>query len=173
MVTNTAPKMVKRCQRVAFMNTDATGSAPKYDRMTKFSSLSNSKNPKEYSRQYVDQEFEESDVVGYAPSISYSFDRHTDTPVHEMIAKIHDGELTGTETLVDIVVIDLFDPVGSAEGTYTARKRTWAVIPDADGDGSDALVYTGSFKAKSSVETGTATISADGKTLTYTSPNEA
>lgn len=173
MATNTTPKMVKRCQRVAFMNTDTTGSAPKYDRMTKFSSLSNSKNPKEYSRQYVDQEFEESDVVGYAPSISYSFDRHTNTPVHETIAKIHDGELTGTETLVDIVVIDLFDPVGSAEGTYTARKRTWAVIPDADGDGSDALVYTGSFKAKSSVETGTATISADGKTLTYTSPNKA
>ena len=173
METNTAPKMVKRCQRVAFMNTDTTGSAPKYDRMTKFSSLSNSKNPKEYSRQYVDQEFEESDVVGYAPSISYSFDRHTNTPVHEMIAKIHDGELTGTETLADIVVIDLFDPVGSAEGTYTARKRTWAVIPDADGDGSDALVYTGSFKAKSSVETGTATLSADGKTLTYTSSNKA
>lgn len=173
MVTNTAPKMVKRCQRVAFMNTNTTKSAPKYDRMTKFSSLSNSKNPKEYSRQYVDQEFEESDVVGYAPSISYSFDRHTNTPVHEMIAKIHDGELTGTETLVDIVVIDLFDPVGSAEVTYTARKRTWAVIPDADGDGSDALVYTGSFKAKSSVETGTATISADGKTLTYTAPSEA
>ena len=173
MATNTAPKMVKRCQRVAFMNTDTTGSAPKYDRMTKFSSLSNSKNPKEYSRQYVDQEFEESDVVGYAPSISYSFDRHTNTPVHDTIAKIHDGELTGTETLVDIVVIDLFDPVGSAEGTYTARKRTWAVIPDADGDGSDALVYTGSFKAKSSVETGTATLSADGKTLTYTGPNEA
>lgn len=173
MPTNTAPKMVKRCQRVAFMNTDTTGSAPKYDRMTKFSSLSNSKNPKEYSRQYVDQEFEESDVVGYAPSISYSFDRHTNTPVHETIAKIHDGELTGTETLVDIVVIDLFDPVGSTDGTYIARKRTWAVIPDADGDGSDALVYTGSFKAKSSVETGTATLSADGKTLTYTSQNEA
>lgn len=172
MAINVTPKMVKRCQRVAFMNTDTTGSAPKYERMTKFSSLSNSKNPKEYSRQYVDQEFEESDVVGYAPSISYSFDRHTNTPVHEMIAKIHDGELTGTETLADIVVIDLFDPVGSTEDTYTARKRTWAVIPDADGDGSDALVYTGSFKAKSSVETGTATLSADGKTLTYKAPSE-
>ena len=173
MATNTTPKMVKRCQRVAFMNTDTTGSAPKYDRMTKFSSLSNSKNPKEYNRQYVDQEFEESDVVGYAPSIGYSFDRHTNTPVHDTIAKIHDGEYTCAETLVDIVVIDLFDPVGSTEGTYIARKRTWAVIPDADGDGNDALVYTGSFKAKSSVETGTATLSADGKTLTYKAPNEA
>lgn len=169
----TTQKMVERCQRVAFMDTDTTGQTPKYERMTKFSSLSNSKNPKEYSRQYVDQEFEESDVVGYAPSISYSFDRHTNTPVHETIAKIHDGEFTCAEALVNIVVIDLFDPVGSAEGTYTARKRTWAVIPDADGDGSDALIYTGSFKAKSPIEIGTATLSADGKTLTYTAPSEA
>lgn len=169
MATNTTPKIVKRCQRVAFMNTDTTGSSPKYERMTKFSSITNSKGTKEYSRQYVDQEFEESDVVGYAPSMSYSFDRHTDTPVHEMIAKVHDGELTGADTLVDIVVIDLFKP-GTEDGTFEATKRTWAIIPDGDGDGNDALVYTGSFKSKSEKETGTATLSSDGKTLTYTAP---
>lgn len=168
----TTQKMVKRCQRVAFMNTDTTGQTPKYDRMTKFSSLTSSKGPKEYSRQYVDEEFEESDVVGYAPSKSYSFDRHTNTPVHERIAKVHDGELTGPDTLVDIVVIDLFDP-GESDGTYVARKRTWAIIPDGDGDGNDALVYTGSFKSKSAVETGTATLSSDGNTLTYKAPSEA
>ena len=166
MATNTTPKIVKRCQRVAFMNTDTTGSSPKYERMTKFSSLTNSKGPKEYSRQYVDQEFEESDVVGYAPSMSYSFDRHTNTPVHETIAKVHDGELTGSDTLVDIVVIDLFKP-GVEENTFEATKRTWAIIPDGDGDGTDALVYTGTFKSKSEKEIGTATLSPDGKTLTY------
>ena len=90
-----------------------------------FTALTENKNAKEYSRQYVDEEFEESDVVGYAPSKSYSFDRHTNTPVHERIAKVHDGELTGADTLVDIVVIDLFDP-GESDGTYVARKRTWA-----------------------------------------------
>lgn len=164
-------RMVKRHQRVAFMNTSTEDGTPKYERMTGFTALTNSKNPIEYSRQYVDQESEDNDVVGYSPSISYSFDRHTNTPVHEVIARVHDGELTGTDALVDIVVIDLFDP-GSGEGNYVARKRTWAIVPDGDGDGNDALVYTGSFKSKSGVEEGTATLSADGKILTYAAPTE-
>ena len=48
-------KMVKRHQRLAFMNTDETGQTPKFERMTGFTALTNSKNPKEYSRQYVDR----------------------------------------------------------------------------------------------------------------------
>lgn len=165
MASNKA-KIVGRHQRVAFMNVGGEG-APDYQRMTGFTQLSNSKNPKEYSRQYVDRECEDTDVVGYAPSSSYSFDRHTETPVHDLIAKIHDGELTGGEALVDVVVVDLFAP-GESDGTYKARKRTYAVIPDADGDGTDALIYTGSLKSKSDMEEGTATVSSDGTTATYT-----
>lgn len=44
-----APKLVGRHLRVAFMNTDATGSSPKYERMTNFTAMTNGKNPKEYS----------------------------------------------------------------------------------------------------------------------------
>ena len=128
--------------------------------------MTNSKNPKEYSRQYVDRPSEDTDVVGYSPSTEYSFDRHTNTPVHERIAKVHDGELTGSEALVDIIIVDLF--TASETGECVARKRTYAIIPDADGDGTDALIYTGSFKSKSDVEIGKATVSADGKTATYT-----
>ena len=163
-------KIVGRHQRVAFMNV-ATGeaAAANYQRMTGFTQMTNSKNPKEYSRQYVDRESEDTDVVGYSPAISYSFDRHTNTPVHERIAKVHDGELTGSDALVDVVIVDFFSP-GTAEGSYVARKRTYAIIPDADGDGTDALIYTGSLKSKSDLEEGTATILDDGKTATYTAP---
>lgn len=161
-------KLVKRHQRVAFMNTDTTGQTPKYERMTGFTTMSNSKNPTEYSRHYVDEESENTDVVGYSPSTSYAFDRHTMTPVHERIAKVHDGELTGSEALVDIMVVDLFD--GDETNGYVARKRTYAIIPDTDGDSTDALTYSGSFKSKSGLETGTAIVSADGKTATYTEP---
>ena len=161
----TNAKIVGRHQRVAFMNTDETGSAPKYERMTGFTQMTNSKNPKEYSRQYVDRESEDTDVVGYAPAIGYSFDRHTNTAVHTRIAKIHDNELTGSAALVDIVIVDLFS---GTNGSYEARKRTYAVIPDADGDGTDALIYTGNLKSKSDIEIGTATVSEDGKTATYT-----
>lgn len=167
MADNTA-KIVGRHQRVAFMNVgDST--SPNYQRMTGFTQLTNSKNPKEYSRQYVDRESEDTDVVGYAPSASYSFDRYTNTLVHERIAKVHDGELTGSDALVEVVIVDLFAP-DTGSNAYVARKRTYAIIPDGDGDGTDALIYTGTLKSKSEVEEGTATISDDGKTATYTAP---
>lgn len=162
-------KIIGRHQRVAFMNVSTGEEAANYQRMTGFTQMTNSKNPKEYSRQYVDRESEDTDVVGYSPAISYSFDRHTNTPVHERIAKVHDGELTGSDALVDVVIVDFFATSG-AEGTYVARKRTYAIIPDADGDGTDALIYTGSLKSKSDVEEGTATVSEDGKTATYAAP---
>lgn len=158
-------KMVQRHQRLAFMNT-GTEEAPAFTRMTKFTSMTNNKNPKEYARQYVDRASEDTDVVGYSPAIDYSFDRHTNTAVHERIAKIHDGELTGSEALVDILIVDLFtaDQTGKCE----ARKRTYAVIPSADGDGTDALVYSGSLKSKSEIVVGTATLSDDEQTATFT-----
>lgn len=169
MAENTA-KMVQRHQRVAFMNT-GTAEAAVYTRMTKFTSMTNNKNPKEYSRQYVDCAAEEADVVGYAPSIDYSFDRHTNTPVHDKIAKIHDGELTGSDTLVDILLVDLFS--ADEQGVCEARKRTYSVIPSADGDGTDALVYGGSFKCKSEFVEGTATLSEDEQTATFTPAAQA
>ena len=160
------PKIVGRHQRVAFMNIAPAEGEANYQRMTNFTTMTNSKNPKEYSRRYVDKESEDTDVVGYAPATEYSFDRHTDTAVHERIAKVHDGELTGSDALVDILIVDLFS--ADEQGACVARKRTYAIIPDADGDGTDALIYTGSFKSKSDVEIGKATVSEDGKTATYT-----
>lgn len=163
-MADTAVKMVQRHQRVAFMNT-GTVDAPVFTRMKKFTSMTNNKNPKEYARQYVDEVFENTDVVGYSPATDYAFDRHTNTPVHDRIAQIHDGELTGSDALVDILIVDLFtaDEAGKCE----ARKRTYAVIPSADGDGTDALVYSGSFKSKSEVVVGTATLSDNEQTATF------
>lgn len=161
-------KMVQRHQRLAFMNT-GTKEEPVFTRMKKFTSMTNSKNPKEYARQYVDELSEETDVVGYSPSIDYSFDRHTNTAVHDLIAKIHDGELVGSETLVDILVVDLF--TADEEGSCEARKRTYAVIPSADGDGTDALVYSGSFKCKSSITEGTAKLDETEQIATFTATN--
>ena len=55
-MADTKPKIVRRSQVVAFMDTDKTGSAQKLERMTGFTTMTNSKNPKEYSRQYVDED---------------------------------------------------------------------------------------------------------------------
>lgn len=82
--------LVGRHKKVAFMDADGKGTT--YTRMTGFTSLSEGKNSIEYSRQYVDEASERSDVVGYSPAIDYELDRYTNDPVHEKIATITDDE---------------------------------------------------------------------------------
>lgn len=165
-MSNAKKKIVQRSKRVAFMNVSKEAGSPKFERMTNFTTLTNSKNPKEYSRQYVDEDAERSDVVGYAPSIEFSYDRHTDTTVHDRLSEIHDKELLGNDTHVDIISVDLFSNDG--KGNCQATKRTYAVIPDTDGDGTDALIYSGNFKSVSEIEEGYATSEDGWKTVTYT-----
>lgn len=159
-------KLIKRSKRVSFMNVGTTDE-PKYIRMQGFSSMSESKSAKEYSRQYVDEDTERSDVVGYATQIGYSFDRHSPFSVHEKIAEITDNEYTGSDATVEIVTVDLFTD-GDAK---VARKRAYSVIPDTTGDGTDALIYSGNFRAAGEFTLGTATSSDKWQTVTFTEGN--
>ena len=165
MTTDTS-RIITRAQRVAFMNTNKEEGTPKFERMTGFTTMTTSKEPKEYARQYVDENTERSDVVGYAPSTEFAYDRHTNTPVHDILSEIHDKERLGNDAHVEIISVDLF--AEDEEKKCPAIKRTYAVVPDADGDGTDAMVYSGTFRAVYGIEEGYAT-SADGwKTAEYT-----
>ncbi len=154
-------KLVKRSAKIAFMNT-GTSDAKKFERMRKFTDISTSKNPKEYSRQYVDEDGETTDVTGYAEEKSYAFDQYTGNLVHEKIAKITDDELIGDDANVEVLVVDTSKTVES--GGFEGRLRTYAVVPGNDGDSTDAYTYSGSLKAKGTFKKVVATISDDGKT---------
>lgn len=158
--------LIKRSKRVAFMNV-GTSEEPSYVRMQGFTSMSESKSPTEYSRQYVDEDTERTDVVGYATQIAYSFDRHSPFSVHEKLAQISDDELTGSDTHVDIVSVDLFAD-GTEAKSKIARKRTYAVVPDTTGDGTDALIYSGNFRAVGEPVSGSATSADNWQTITFT-----
>lgn len=149
--------LVTRPKKLAFYQTpDGI-----YRRMEGFTDLSYSKNPKEYSRQYVDEEFERTDIVGYAPSISYSFDRYTGNAVLDDIVKITENEYIGDLMKRKIVTVDL---TGS---TYNnAKMREYSVIPDSDGDSTDCLTYSGNFKAKGVLTDYIATSDDDWQTIT-------
>ena len=56
--------------------------------------------------------------------------------------------------------------------TNEARLRNYSVIPDNDGDGTDAYQYSGNFHADGEITKGTATVSADGLTATFTEDEE-
>lgn len=163
--TDTKKKLVGRHKRVAFM--DVAGDGNTYTRMTGFTSMSESKNASEYSRHYVDEESERTDVVGYAPSNDYEFDRYTNDPVQQKIAEITDDELLGSDAQISIVVVDLFDIKTDTPNTCVARKRDWSVVPDNSGDGTDALIYKGSLKANGEKIKGTATTTDNWQTCTF------
>lgn len=145
--------LVKRSDKVAFMEGAVPGTA---DRMKNFTALSGAKNPKEYTRQYVDEAFEATDVVGMSPSIEFAFDQTTGNAVHTALAAIIDGEKLGDDAIVSIIMVDM-SVEGVPVGTYPATKRDFAVVPGADGDNMDAYTYAGEFKAKGARIPGTAT----------------
>ena len=163
-----AEELVKRSRKVAFMNVSTTAIA-NFLRMTKFTEISKSKNPTEYSRTYVDEDGEVTDVTGYSEEISYNFDQHVGNLVHKKLADIADDEKTGANALVEILQVDLTEPMGDG---YKARLRTYSTVPDADGDSTDAYTYSGAFRKNSNMTIGVAKLSADGKTATFTPSQE-
>ena len=152
-----ALQIYNRADIVNFMKVDE-----EYKRMQGFTEGGKSMNSTTYDRRYIDEKTERSTVTGYSTEIAYSFDRIVGNAIHERIAQIHDNELAG-ET-VEILTVNTV--------TNEARVRTYSVIPDADGDSTDAYTYSGTFHADSAITEGTATISTDGMTATFTS-NEA
>ena len=113
-------KLVKRSDKVSFLGCVKDGSET-FNRMRGFTTLSSSKNPTEYSRRYVDEEFETTDVTGYSPSIDFGFDQYTGDVVHEEMVDILDNEKLGTEARRNIVTVDFSKSTG--EGNYNAVKR--------------------------------------------------
>lgn len=162
--------LVKRSDKVSFFG-NTNGGSEVFNRMRGFTTMSGSKNPSEYSRKYVDEEFETTDVTGYSPSIEFGFDQYKGDLVHDEMVEILDGEATGTEARRNIVTVDFSQPVSGQEGAYKATKREYSIIGDADGDGTDAYTYSGTFRSTGARITGTATMNADNSVATFTADN--
>ena len=156
-------KLVRRSAKIAFMNV-GTAEEPNYQRMKKFTELSNSRNSIEYNRQYVDEDGEDTDVVGTSLEKGFAFDEYTNNPVHKKIVDIIEDEVLGTDAIVDILVVDTSRT--TEDGGFEARRRDYSVVPDSDGDDTNAYTYSGSFKKNGAFEKVTATISDDGMTAT-------
>lgn len=118
-----------------------------------FTAFAESKNAKEYSRQYVHQSTEITDVIGFAPSMAYTAELYTEDPVCQHVAMVTDNELVGADARVEVVEVHLWESAGA--NTYKAYKRAYAIVPDGKGDGVEALVYTGNMKAVDEITVGT------------------
>ena len=149
----------KRSDKVAFLEVDEV-----LTRMEGFTTFSQSKNPTEYSRRYVDQDFENTDVTGYSPQIGFGFDQYEGNDVHDLIVDILDNEKLGNDAIVTICVVDVTDG--------TAIKREWTVVGDSEGDSMDAYTYSGNFRVKGEKVFGTATSEDNWATCIFVPKNE-
>lgn len=142
--------IVKRAQKVSFVETVPAGTLA---RMKGFTALSISKNPKEYTRQYVDEEGEDTDVVGYSPSMEFALDQRLADASQKPFIDIIDGELVGDAAKLNIVTVDM-----STVAPFKAIKRQYVVVAGSEGDSMDAYTYAGTLKAVAGTkEEGTAT----------------
>lgn len=152
-MADTVSKLISRAEFLSFMNISKDAATQNFELMGEgFTELAEEKNPKEYSRQYVHEKTERTDVVGYATSISYSIDAYSNNNVIARISEVHDKELIGTDAQVDIVNVNTFE---GTQGAYKAYKRRYAIIPSSKGSGVEALVYAGTFKAVGDIVPGT------------------
>lgn len=156
--------VVKRCKKLAFYGVpagDGETGAYVFHRMRGFDEITTSKNPREYSRQYVDEEFEQTDVVGYNPSIAFGFDRFAEDAVHNDIIGIFDEEKVGGDAIRPIIMVDL------ESDEKTAVKREFAVVAESEGSGVDLYKYSGSFRVKGEKVAGTAASDDNWLTCTF------
>lgn len=150
------PELIRRDQKKAFWGIPgAEEGNTTFQRMKYFTDLSGSKNPAEYSRRYVDEKTERTDVTGYAESWGFSFDEYVGDAVLEDVVGIIDNNKLGSDAHRDIVFVNFSKKSGSG---YVAVKQTFAVIADSEGDSTDAYTYGGNLKAIGDKKWGIATI---------------
>ena len=155
-------KFVKRCDKVAYYGVP-TDKGTVFKRMTGFTDITVTKNPKEYKRQYIDQEFEQSDIVGFAPVISFAFDQFSGNDVHDDIMKIANNELVGDDAVREIVMVDF----SSDKDNPSAIKREFSVVVENEGSGMDGYIVKGSFKVKGEKVFGSAASADSFTTITF------
>ncbi len=144
--------LVKRTGKISFFGVGASVSHT-FTRMEGFTEIGTSKNATEYERQYVDEDFKRTDVTGYNTSKAYSFDRYKGNAVLDDIVNITENELCGQDAVREIVTVDM-TTVREGDGKFyaDAYRRQYAIIPDTDGDKTDCMTYSGTFKARGELD---------------------
>lgn len=148
-------KLIRRDQKKAFWGIPSETGTTTFQRMKYFTDMSGSKNPSEYSRRYVDEKSDRTDVTAYSESWSFGFDEYVGDDVLTDVVGIIDNNKLGTDAHREIVFVNFSKESGSG---YIACKQSFAVIADSEGGSNDAYTYGGNLKAVGEKVWGVATI---------------
>lgn len=142
--------LVKRSEKLSFLEVIGSDGTSTYHRMQGFTNMEFSHNTKEYTRQFVDEDFERTDTIGHSKSVSYEFNHFKDNPALEEIVKITENELTGLDAVRNIVTVDMTTKSNLTSGTYSADAtiRPYAIVPGSEGGSTECMTYSGDFKSR-------------------------
>lgn len=118
-----------------------------------FTDFTENKNPKEYSRQYIHELSERTDIVGFSPSVTYAFDVFDADIVQAALMEITLSEAIGDAAAVTVVTAFLHRP--TPDGRIEAVRREYTVCPAKLGAGTEALICSGTLKARGDACRGT------------------
>lgn len=121
------------------------------DGLTDWTQSSNSKTD---SGQYIHEKNEHSNLVSYAPSVSYSGVAYPSDQFNYWLYQVGKLEIVGA--LFEEIEVETWNP-GEDAKSYVAYKRTYDVQPDNPGSGAggEKLQIGGTFSQKGSVVKGT------------------
>lgn len=159
----TTERLVQRSDIASYMK---VGTDETFREMDYFEEINKSKEVEEYDRKYVNEKGKRVDAIGMSEAIEFSFDRYTNNEVQTRIVEIFDKELLGDDANVTLCTVN-FTEEGLTTDSYKARVREYTVIPESEGEGTEAYKHTGAFKSKGDIKEGEATSSDDWKTCTF------
>ena len=119
-----------------------------------FTDFTENKNPKEYSRQYIHERAERTDLVGFAPSVTYAFDVFDADAVQAALMEIMLSEAVGDAAAVTVVTAFLHKKSGEEGNRVEAIRREYTVCPAKLGTGTEALICSGTLKARGDAHRG-------------------
>jgi len=123
-----------RNKAVLLINIAGQEKEAEYQRMGEgFDDATESANPKVYSRTYINQETESSDITGYAPKISFTGDRIPGDKAQDYLVGLY--RKTGGAARTDIVQYNEWDKVEGQGEQYKAIKQEVTVQIDNPGSG--------------------------------------
>lgn len=124
---------------------------------TGFTELNESPSAQTTSKRYINQSSSSQSVTGYEWSTSFNADQIVSEKAIEFIRNIGEMQLTGADTEVEYIVVDL-DKAAATEGSYRARQFKVAIAVDSFDDNDGELGISGSFLGQSDPVEGTFTL---------------
>lgn len=158
--TTVTERIALRTEVIPFMNL-GTYDAPDWNRCGRgWKKFQENPNAKTESEQYINEESETTDTVGYSPQYNIECNLMYTDPTIKKVYGIAKDRKTGSDAVLDMLIVDKFD---GEETACTARRENLAVaISSIDGTKKMAMsgnlnCQGGSTKGKFNLKTKTFT----------------